>query len=128
MDLWVPQVQELLKWFDFLPPLRLADIMVSFACPVGSVGPHLDQYDVFLLQVEGQRRWQIGPTCTPQTPLLTDPVLRIVANFSAQQEWVLGPGDMLYLPPGGFALGRCTERVSDLLHWLPLAQHCRHAG
>jgi len=53
VDLWVPEVQELLQRFDFLPPWRLDDIMVSFACPGGSVGPHFDQYDVFLLQVEG---------------------------------------------------------------------------
>ena len=127
VDLWVPQVQELLKRFNFLPPWRLDDIMVSFACPGGSVRPHFDQYDVFLLQVEGQRRWQIGPTCTPQTPLLTDPVLRIVANFSAQQEWVLGPGDMLYLPPGvshwgvaqseclTFSIGFRSPSIADML-------------
>ena len=61
VDLWVPEVQELLAQFAFLPPWRLDDVMISFACPGGSVGPHFDQYDVFLLQVEGQRRRQIGP-------------------------------------------------------------------
>jgi len=100
VDLWVPQVQELLQRFDFLPPWRLDDVMVSFACPGGSVGPHFDQYDVFLLQVEGQRRWQIGPTCNSQTPLREDVPLRQIKDFAPEHEWLLDAGDMLYLPPG----------------------------
>ncbi len=100
VNLWVPQVQQLLNRFAFLPAWRLDDIMVSYATPGGGVGPHFDQYDVFLLQVEGQRRWQIGEPSNSQTPLREDSPLRQIANFSPQQEWLLEPGDMLYLPPG----------------------------
>jgi 50S ribosomal protein L16 3-hydroxylase len=99
LDLWVPEVASLLDHFDFLPRWRLDDVMASFAVPGGSVGPHFDQYDVFLLQVEGQRRWQIGGSCDDTTPLLADSDLKILQAFSAQDEWVLQPGDMLYLPP-----------------------------
>ena len=100
VDLWVPEVQALLAQFAFLPPWRLDDVMVSFACPGGSVGPHFDQYDVFLLQVEGQRRWQIGAECSKETPLRDNSPLRILQEFNAREEWLLDPGDMLYLPPG----------------------------
>jgi 50S ribosomal protein L16 3-hydroxylase len=100
VDLWVPEVQALLSQFAFLPPWRLDDVMVSFACPGGSVGPHFDQYDVFLLQVEGQRRWQIGGRCSSETPMRDDSPLRILKEFEADEEWLLEPGDMLYLPPG----------------------------
>ena len=100
VDLWVPEVQALLSKFAFLPPWRVDDVMVSFACPGGSVGPHFDQYDVFLLQVEGQRRWQIGGECSSNTPLRDDSPLRILKEFEAEEEWLLEPGDMLYLPPG----------------------------
>ena len=100
VDLWVPEVQALLSQFAFLPPWRLDDVMVSFACPGGSVGPHFDQYDVFVLQVEGQRRWQIGGRCSSETPMRDDSPLRILKEFEADEEWLLEPGDMLYLPPG----------------------------
>ena len=100
VDLWVPEVQALLAQFAFLPPWRLDDVMVSFACPGGSVGPHFDQYDVFLLQVEGQRRWQVGAECSKETPLRDNSPLRILQEFNAREEWLLDPGDMLYLPPG----------------------------
>ena len=62
-DLWVPEIAALKHQFNFLPSWRLDDIMVSFAPPGGSVGPHFDQYDVFLIQVEGRRHWKIGQRC-----------------------------------------------------------------
>ncbi len=99
VDLWVPEFKELLNRFSFLPPWRLDDIMVSYAAPGGSVGPHFDYYDVFLVQVHGQRQWQVGEKCSAQTPLRTDTPLRILADFHANQEWTLEPGDILYLPP-----------------------------
>ena len=86
VDLWVPQVKELLKQFDFLPAWRLDDIMISYACEGGSVGPHFDQYDVFLLQVEGQRCWQVGEECGTGTPMLEGTELRIIADFQPVQE------------------------------------------
>jgi 50S ribosomal protein L16 3-hydroxylase len=120
-------VQQLLERFDFLPPWRLDDVMVSFACPGGSVGPHFDQYDVFLLQVEGTRRWQIGGHCDGNTPLQPDCPLRVLESFSSLQEWLLEPGDMLYLPPGmahwgvaeteclTYSIGFRSPSIADLL-------------
>lgn len=99
IDLWVPAAKSILHHFDFLPAWRLDDIMASYAVAGGSVGPHFDHYDVFLLQVEGQRLWKIGDACTDQTPLVAGTDLQIVENFKARQEWLLNPGDMLYLPP-----------------------------
>ena len=127
VDLWVPQMQQLLELFAFLPPWRLDDVMVSFACPGGSVGPHFDQYDVFLLQVEGTRRWQIGGQCDGSTPLKSDCQIRVLESFSSREEWLLEPGDMLYLPPGiahwGVAESECltysigfrSPNIADLL-------------
>ncbi|HKX56065.1 MAG TPA: cupin domain-containing protein, partial [Xanthomonadales bacterium] len=93
-----PPLQALLAQFDFLPGWRLDDLMVSVSAPGGSVGPHVDQYDVFLLQASGQRRWQIAREFKPA--LLANCELRVLQEFSAEQEWLLQPGDMLYLPPG----------------------------
>lgn len=94
---FLPEADALLARFDFIPHARLDDLMASYAVPGGSVGPHFDSYDVFLLQGQGHRRWQIS-TQTDLT-ILEDTPLRILRNFKAEEEWVLGPGDMLYLPP-----------------------------
>ncbi len=93
----LPAADALLAQFDFIPHARLDDLMVSYAVPGGSVGPHFDSYDVFLLQGLGHRRWQIST----QTDLdiLDDVPLRILRRFKSEDEWLLGPGDMLYLPP-----------------------------
>lgn len=99
VDLWVPEVKALLNKFTFLPPWRLDDIMVSYAPQGGSVGPHFDYYDVFLLQGQGQRRWQVGGLCDESSPQVADTSLRILSDFNKEEEWVLNPGDMLYLPP-----------------------------
>jgi 50S ribosomal protein L16 3-hydroxylase len=94
--------------FSFLPRWRIDDLMVSVAGSGGSVGPHVDQYDVFLLQVQGSRRWQIAESFDGK--LLPDCELNVLEAFNAEQEWTLEPGDMLYLPPGvahhGVALGQ----------------------
>ncbi|WP_027967144.1 cupin domain-containing protein [Halomonas halocynthiae] len=102
VDHYVPEVAELLEQFSFLPRWRLDDIMMSYAPPGGSVGPHLDQYDVFLLQASGQRRWQLGGKVSHDAPIIEGIDLRILKRFnvSADHDWVLEPGDMLYLPPG----------------------------
>jgi 50S ribosomal protein L16 3-hydroxylase len=102
VDHYVPEVAELLEAFDFVPSWRLDDVMVSYAPPGGSVGAHVDQYDVFLLQVSGKRRWQLGGSPGDEARLIDGIDLRILENFSVEagQEWVLEPGDMLYLPPG----------------------------
>ena len=93
----LPAADALLARFDFIPHARLDDLMVSYAVPGGSVGPHFDSYDVFLLQGQGHRRWQIS-TQTDLT-ILDDVPLKILRHFEAEDEWLLGPGDMLYLPP-----------------------------
>ncbi|MBU0688122.1 MAG: cupin domain-containing protein [Gammaproteobacteria bacterium] len=94
---FLPEASELLKSFDFIPHARLDDLMVSYAPKGGGVGPHFDAYDVFLLQGHGHRRWQIS-TQADQT-LIEGAPLRILKDFKVEQEWVLEPGDMLYLPP-----------------------------
>ena len=90
-------LQTLMQQFSFIPQWRLDDLMISYAATGGSVGPHVDQYDVFLLQAEGKRRWQIARSFEPA--LLTDCPLNVLNQFEPEQEWVLEPGDMLYLPP-----------------------------
>ena len=112
VDLWVPEVAGLLSSFDFLPSWRVDDIMVSYAEDGGNVGPHFDYYDVFLIQGEGQRHWQIGQLCS-EADLHTDSTaLKILKNLEMSDEWTLNPGDMLYLPPKiahhGVAIGQCT--------------------
>ncbi|MDP3815305.1 cupin domain-containing protein [Pseudomonas sp.] len=99
VDQFVPEVAELLEQFKFLPKWRIDDVMISFAAPGGGVGPHFDNYDVFLLQGFGKRRWQIGQMCNSDSPLLEHADLKILAEFAQTEEWVLEPGDMLYLPP-----------------------------
>ena len=96
----VPALADLLERFDFVPAWRVDDIMVSYAAPQGSVGPHFDQYDVFLLQGLGRRRWAIGTEPVSPDNCLDGTELHIMREFAAEQTWDLQPGDMLYLPPG----------------------------
>jgi len=147
-------LQALMQQFNFIPNWRLDDLMISYAVTGGSVGPHIDQYDVFLIQAEGTRRWQIAETFEPG--LLEGSSLNVLRSFTAEQEWVLEPGDMLYLPPNvahfGVALdtgmtwsiGSRAPSGADLLQglgeWLAFAddeggryadknlQAARHAG
>ena len=100
VDKWDADIAALLPHFDFLPRWRIDDVMVSFAAPGGSVGAHVDQYDVFLLQAQGHRRWQIDDRPDPPVHYRLDTELRLLQRFDPTHEWVLGPGDMLYLPPG----------------------------
>ncbi|TDX26199.1 50S ribosomal protein L16 3-hydroxylase [Modicisalibacter xianhensis] len=102
VDHYVPDVSALLEAFDFLPRWRLDDIMVSYAPPGGSVGPHVDQYDVFLLQASGARQWQLGGKVPDDASIIQGIDLRILEHFEIEsnQDWLLEPGDMLYLPPG----------------------------
>jgi 50S ribosomal protein L16 3-hydroxylase len=107
LDLHVDAAQALLSRFRFVPEARLDDLMLSYASAGGGVGPHLDSYDVFLLQVSGRRRWRYG-RCT--RPLWrSDVPLKMLSRFEPTESQVLEPGDMLYLPPGwaheGVAVG-----------------------
>ncbi|MBD9579489.1 cupin domain-containing protein [Pseudomonas sp. PDM23] len=99
VDQFIPEVAELLEHFKFLPSWRIDDVMISYAAPGGGVGPHFDNYDVFLLQGHGRRRWKVGQTCDASSPMLPHADLRILAEFEESADWVLEPGDMLYLPP-----------------------------
>jgi 50S ribosomal protein L16 3-hydroxylase len=109
VDLHHDGVHALMQQFRFVPDARLDDLMISYATDGGGVGPHFDSYDVFLLQAHGQRRWRIGR----QKDLSLQPgvPLKILQNFEAEEEFVLNPGDMLYLPPkyahDGIAEGEC---------------------
>jgi 50S ribosomal protein L16 3-hydroxylase len=99
VDQWVPEAADLLQDFNFIPNWRIDDLMISFATDGGSVGPHYDQYDVFLLQAEGQREWRIGQMCSEHDAFLKETKLRLLAKFEETDRWILEPGDMLYLPP-----------------------------
>ena len=111
VNLHLPAADELLRRFSFLPQARLDDVMVSYAAPRGGVGPHVDSYDVFLLQGPGRRRWTV-----------------------AGREYTATAGDLLYLPPGlehdgvaleecytysiGFRAPRGAELAAAFLDWL----------
>jgi len=105
----IPELSELLARFNFLPSWWFDDIMISYAPDHGSVGPHFDYYDVFLFQAQGKKRWQINTRGVSEDNYLTNIDLRIMREFEAEYDWVLEPGDMLYLPPGvahhGVAMG-----------------------
>jgi 50S ribosomal protein L16 3-hydroxylase len=107
VDHWLPAAAALLQHFDFLPHARLDDVMVSYAVPGGSVGPHFDSYDVFLLQGLGTRRWQIS--AQTELGLIDDAPLKLLRRFTPEDEWVLAPGDMLYLPPNYAHHGEATS-------------------
>lgn len=96
---WVPDAALLLEPFAFLPSVRVDDVMVSFAAPGGSVGPHVDSYDVFLIQGRGERRWKYHTSPTEDGRIEPDLDLRILREFVPDADFVFGPGDMLYLPP-----------------------------
>lgn len=132
VNLSVKAGDALMRCFSFIPQARLDDLMVSYATDGGGVGPHFDNYDVFLLQGTGKRRWRVSDQQDRQC--VEDAPLRILADFRPTQEWVLEPGDMLYLPPhwahDGVAVGECTtysigfrapttqELAAGFLDWL----------
>lgn len=109
VNLVVPFGDELMRRFSFIPYARLDDLMVSYATDGGGVGPHFDNYDVFLLQGQGRRRWRIGRQ--KDKSLIDGLPVRILKNFTPTYDWTLEPGDMLYLPPDwahdGIAVGEC---------------------
>jgi 50S ribosomal protein L16 3-hydroxylase len=109
VDLHDERVHQLMNQFRFVPDARLDDLMISYATDTGGVGPHFDSYDVFLLQAQGRRHWRIGRQ--KDLSLVPDMPVKILANFVPEQEFVLEPGDMLYLPPDwahdGIAEGDC---------------------
>ena len=111
VDKHLPEVARLLDPFRFIPDWRLDDVMVSYAADQGSVGPHIDDYDVFLYQAKGRRRWKIHTREVSEEDFIPGLELRILPEFEAEEEWLLEPGDLLYLPPNvahwGVAEGEC---------------------
>ena len=99
VDCFVPQVHDFLAKFRFLPSWRLDDLMISYATKGAGVGAHYDRYDVFLIQGEGQRQWQIGQTCSENSALMAHDQLCLLQDFEWHEEFILNPGDMLYIPP-----------------------------
>ena len=93
----LPHIDKILWQFDFIPFARLDDLMISYAPPGGTVGPHFDSYDVFLLQVGGKKRWQISSQADDD--FIPDAPIRVLQDFRVEEEFVLEHGDMLYLPP-----------------------------
>lgn len=131
VDHHVPEVAALIAPFRFVPNWRIDDVMVSYAADGGGVGPHFDQYDVFLIQGLGRRRWQVGGPCDSAAGLRPHDDLRLLARFEPIEEWVLEPGDILYVPPrvahNGVAVGddcmtysvgfRAPSRSELITHW-----------
>lgn len=111
VDKWDDDTAALLGHFAFIPSWRIDDVMISYAVDGGGVGAHVDQYDVFLLQGMGRRRWTIDMHANPPTAFRDDVELKLLREFHPTHAWALDPGDMLYLPPGvphdGVAVGDC---------------------
>ncbi|GAA5119058.1 JmjC domain-containing protein [Alloalcanivorax gelatiniphagus] len=115
VDHYLTEVSLLLDDFRFLPGWRLEDIMISYAAEGGGVGPHYDQYDVFLVQAAGRRHWQLGPVCDDSSRLRGDVPLKMLADMPVTEEHIAGPGDVLYLPPGVAHHGVALD--SDCITW-----------
>ena len=99
VDFHHEETRHMKKLFDFIPGWRLDDIMVSFATPGGGVGAHFDHYDVFLIQGEGKRLWQLGEACDLKTSINKSSQLNLLSDFSVKEEFILEKGDALYIPP-----------------------------
>ncbi|MBC7530408.1 MAG: cupin domain-containing protein [Oligoflexus sp.] len=112
VDRLIPEVSAIRESFQFIPNWRLDDIMISYAADQGSVGPHTDNYDVFLIQAIGRRRWQFGEHALDEPGFIDGLDMKILKEFKADHDFVLEPGDMLYLPPliahHGVAQGECV--------------------
>lgn len=96
----IPDLAFIVDAFRFIPEWRIDDLMISYAPEGGTVGPHLDQYDVFIVQAQGHRRWQVNTQAVSESNQLDNVNLKIQKDFSAEQEWLLAPGDVIYIPPG----------------------------
>ena len=111
VDKWDVDTAALLDHFAFIPSWRMDDVMVSYATDGGGVGAHVDQYDVFLVQGLGRRRWTIDTRPNPSSEFRDGVELKLLREFHPTHEWILEPGDVLYLPPGvphdGVAVGEC---------------------
>jgi 50S ribosomal protein L16 3-hydroxylase len=134
VDQWHEEVRGLLAGFDFIPNWRIDDVMISYSEDGGGVGPHFDYYDVFLIQGSGQKRWSLGGYADSRSECLDNNALRLLAKFETVDEWILNPGDILYLPPNyahhgvsigksltysiGFRAPSVAEIIDDYFHEL----------
>lgn len=131
LERYIPELGNLIEPFRFIPDWRIDDLMVSYAEDQGTVGPHTDDYDVFLIQGEGQRRWKVITREDYPKDLIPDLPIALLKEFDEDEDWLLEPGDMLYLPPNmphyGVAEGACftfsvgfqAPRTVDLVqNWL----------
>lgn len=136
VDHWMPQAAKFLEQFNFIPRWRIDDLMVSYAAEGGGVGPHFDNYDVFLVQTNGKRKWEIGEQCDEDSPLVENLPISILSDFKATDTWVLEPGDILYVPPGyghnGIAVGddciTCSVGFRAPSHSEILREYTDHVG
>ncbi len=132
VDHWSPQVAQFREYFKFLPSWRMDDVTISYATDGGTVGAHLDLYDVFITQVEGKRIWKLENKARSREESTGDnlednPDVKLLNNFKAEQEYILEPGDILYIPPGyahygvsigeslSFSMGFRAPSVRDML-------------
>ncbi len=131
IERYFPELQSFIEAFRHLPAWRMDDLMISYASDQGSVGPHLDEYDVFLIQLKGKRRWKLIERADYPQAMKTDCPLAILKTFDADTAHLLAPGDVLYLPPKmphyGIAEGECmtlsvgfrAPKLNDLMqHWV----------
>jgi 50S ribosomal protein L16 3-hydroxylase len=113
VEKYLPELVWIVDRFRFIPEWCIDDLMISYATAGGSVGPHLDQYDVFILQAQGHRHWQLHSREVAEDNQVAGTDLRIQKDFQAEQEWLLAPGDMIYIPPGvshyGVAMDECLS-------------------
>ena len=109
VDHWIPEAAKFLELFAFIPHWRIDDLMMSYASDGGGVGPHFDNYDVFLVQTKGKRKWEVGDLYDENSSLMENLPVSILSDFKAVDSWLLEPGDILYVPPGyghnGIAVG-----------------------
>lgn len=109
VELFVPELKTLRDAFGFIPRWRFEDVMVSFATPDGGVGPHFDQYDVFLVQGEGSREWLLGQRCDEHSATDDNSGQKILVDFQQTASYTLNKGDVLYIPPGVAHWGRSID-------------------
>lgn len=140
VDLWSPEAADFVEQFRFIPNWRLDDLMISYSTPQGGVGPHYDNYDVFIIQAQGRRRWEIGGQYLEhQTEFLAGQPVRILKHWQPEQSWELEPGDMIYIPPRvghngvalsddcvNYSVGYRAQHASEMLQHFAgyCANHC----
>ena len=136
VDHWVPAAADFLSRFYFIPSWRVDDLMISYSSDKGGVGPHYDNYDVFLVQVGGRRQWEVGGIYDESSPRRPDTPVKILSDWQPENCWILEPGDLLYVPPrvghSGIAVGEncmtCSVGFRAPSHGDMLRDFSEHIG